>query len=182
MNTFLIREDVVKYQTVIPADEASWSELQFDGRAKGEWQRLELLVFNATQVRGNFFHLAPGCLCFDSAALDALEDLFEMAGQVLEASLGEEKEPVFILNVTEIYPVLEPSRATWRFDARTGKRLTLQKYAFRDFGFGESTLFKVAETVRGDVLTVQRDDRELGDDFISRYEASGLTGLTFVSC
>ncbi len=169
--------DVERFQTLIPKDERIWSSglLAFDGRAKGEWRSIDTYVHNPILTRGNFFHLCPGALVFDETAYGALDEALERAGEILPISV-EGGENLFLLNVTECVNALDAGSSEWRL-SRDGVRLGVKQYAFHASRLPESSLFKVPETVRGDVLAVWRGPEDEG--FIEAYRSANLTGLAF---
>lgn len=180
MKIFRIRVDVEKFQTIVPEDEGVWNSgsLEFDGKEKGggEWQSPSLFSFDPLKRRGNFFYLSPGVLVFDEKAMDVLDDILEMAGEILETELLGER--LFALNVTQCYNSLDLETTAWRIDPRSGKRLSIKQYVFHGNRFGESSIFKIPETVRAEVLTYSEvKGRE--DEFIARYQESSLEGLEF---
>lgn len=178
MRILRVKENVTSYQTLVPVDLGVWSSdaLFFEGKAKTAWEPPEVVVLNPLKKRGNFFYLIPGALVFDEEALESLRDLLEMAGQILELPLGN--ETLYILNVLECINALDSDRSVWNIDPQSSQRLSLKQYAFRRGFVLESTLFKIPETVRGEVL-VYSDLKDRGDEFMYRYLDSGLTGLEF---
>ena len=171
---FRIREDVNQFASVVTDDASLF--LEFDGRKKEEWVAPELIQFNQREPRANFMYLVAGALCFDDIALQVMGDIFEMAGQILPARL--QGDDVYILNVTEVCPALDPDASDWRISARTGERVSVAKPAFRWDMFSVSTVFKVAETCRAELYALAGvTDKD--DEFLGRYEERGLTGLEF---
>lgn len=178
MQVFRVEEDVERFQTLVPASDDIWETetLIFDGKPKSSWRPPEVVVFNPLEKRGNFFYLTPGCLVFDERVLQVMDDLLEMAGQILELPCNG--ETLYVLNVLECINALDPSSSEWRIDNRSGRRLTLKRYAFRNGFLSESSLFKIPETVRAEVL-VYSGVKDRGDEFMGRYFDSNLAGLKF---
>lgn len=178
MKIFRLDVDVARYQTLVPEDQGLWRSgiLNFDGRSKPNWTPPLVRVYNPLQERGNFFHFAAGALAFDNVAREAMSDLFERSGEVLP--LRTEGDELFVLNVTTCVNVLEHNAAVWSTSPSTGQKLRIKEYVFRPDLFPDSSVFKIPETVRGEVLTY-RGLNGPDDEFTPRYESAGLTGLGF---
>ena len=85
---------------------------------------------------------------------------------------------LFLLNVTECINALDSEASSWSTSPTTGRRLRLTTYIFRPDLLPESSLFKIPETSRGELLT-HSGLEDPADEFVSRYERAGLTGLEF---
>lgn len=155
MKVYRIDEDVNHYQYLLPADASVWStdRLTFDGTPKAEhWVPPEVYVHKPKLKRGNFFGGIVGCLLHDGTAHEKLADLFAAAGEMLP--LPHEGQMFHILNVTECINALNQQHTQWR--ASGGVKISIEKYVFHPNRIGESTLFKIPETCRGEVLVAER--------------------------
>lgn len=179
MKVFRVSPDVSSFQTLVPTDEAVWASgiLDFDCRRKEQWHPIDVVVLDPFKTRGNFFYLSPSALVFDTRAFEALDDLLEMAGEVLPLGRVNGGD-LHLLNVLECVSSLDPERSQWRVDVRTSKRLGIDRYVFRSTVLSESSVFKIPETSRAEVLTYS-GLRGQSDEFVGRYLASGLEGLRF---
>ncbi|MBN68826.1 MAG: hypothetical protein CME32_06030 [Gimesia sp.] len=178
MKVFYVREDVNIFQSIAPVDQEIWStdRLTFDVAEKPDWSPVECYVQNPKLVRGNFFYLCPGLLGFDHSVYEQMDDLFETAGQILPIDL--EGETLYGLNVLECPNALDQDRSEWKYSLHSGKRLRLRDYVFHPDRFFESSLFKIPETSRSEILSFS-DLKDQDDEFKYRYEQSGFTGLAF---
>ncbi len=178
MKVFKIKVDVSKFQSIGLVDEDLWStdKLTFDCLAKTEWEPIKCYVQNPKLSRGNFLHLCPGLLICDHKAVEDMEDIFEMAGEVLSFEL-EDGERLFGINVLECVNAIDSENTEWRVSS-SGVRTGIKRHAFHSNRLSESTLFKVPETSRAELLSYA-ELKDQGDEFKGRYEEFGLAGLVF---
>jgi len=178
MKVFKIRADVSKYQSIGLVDEDLWAtdRLTFDCSAKNDWEPIKCYVQNPKLPRGNFLHLCPGLLVCDHQTLEGMEDIFEMAGEVLSFEL-ESGDRLFGINVLECVNALDSENTEWRVSS-SGAKTGIKRHAFHRSRFSESTLFKVPETSRGELLSYA-ELKDKNDEFKGRYQELGLTGLVF---
>ena len=92
--------------------------------------------------------------------------------------LTHEGEQFFALNVTECINVLDNESTQWVYGQSTGARIRIEQYAFHADRLTETPLFKIPETSRSEILTVE-GLKDPDDEFKSRVEKMGLTGLVF---
>ncbi len=99
-----------------------------------------------------------------------------MAGEILPLPFNGHEYG--ILNITDCVNCLDDVRSEWVLGKDTGKRIRIERYVFFPDRFSESTLFKIPETRRGQLLTVEGvADPE--QEFKPTVEKLGLTGLKF---
>jgi len=175
---FRVTADTALFQALSPVDPTVWSSdrLVFDARPKREWRTLETYLLNPQLREGHFLYLCPGALVLDEHAYACMADLLERAGELLPVSLNTGRS-LFLLNVTICVDAVDVEKSEWTLSATTGKRLELKRYTMLPERLPESTLFKVVQTVRGDVLTLT--DGSAADSFIQRYRSANLSGLSF---
>ncbi len=174
MKIFRVRADVNRFQRLVFANNEDVRRSFFDGRPVENWSPVEARIFNPLLERGNFLGLVSGSLVFDQVAYDRVGDLLEAAGQVLPVWQG--KEQLFLLNVTACADALNADASGWRLDPKTRERVSLAQYAFFPDRIGESSLFKIPETIRAEVLGYT-GVKAANDEFWRRYTSSGLKGL-----
>ena len=178
MEILRIRPDVEQYQSILLSDPSAWSSgaFDFDCEKKSTWKCAKCYVHNPKLIRGNFMSLCPGFLVFDQITLDGMDDIMEMAGEILPLKVGDES--YFGLNVLECVNALDERATKWRLARDSHTKIGISEYAFHANRMSESSLFKVPETAKGDLL-VYRGLKDNDDEFIGRYERLGLTGLEF---
>ncbi len=179
MKVFQIKADVDEYQTLILDDDSLWSteHLMFDSTKKQEgWIRPKVDIYTPKLKKGNFPYLCAGLLVCDEVALEALLDLFERSGEILE--LDFDGRALYAINVLDCVNALDQEKSVWSISKRTGKRLTLKQYSFHKDRIPETPLFKIPETCRGHILTFS-GMKDPEDEFISRYQQADLQGLLF---
>jgi hypothetical protein len=175
---YRVSVDVERYQTLVPKDERIWtsSQLVFDGRRKLDWIPCETYVLNPLRTRGNFFHLCPGALVFDETAYSALDESLERSGEILPITTEGGGGQLYVLNVTECVNALDHAKAEWAYSTDGERKLGLKRYAFHLNRLPDSSLFKIPETARGDVLV---QSRALEEGFLEVYRSKELRGLVF---
>ena len=179
MKIYRVLHDVNTYQTFILTNESVYhtGELRFEGRSKIDtWQDLEVVTLNPLRPVSNFPYLAPGTIVCDQLALDKLFKFFEMAGEMLPVI--NNGQTYYALNVLECTNMLDQEKTIWETSPDTGAKLWISKYHFHPNRVLESTLFKIPETHRGDVLTYANTIFP-DDEFYYAYQKSGVTGLCF---
>lgn len=179
MRIHRIIADVNHYQSLSVENAGTWHDAQwsFDCSPKmAKWESPRLFVLHPKLKRGNFFYLSPGAIAIDLAAISQLQDLLEMSGELLPINDGG--IGCSLLNVTECINALDDDGTEWAYGKSTGARLRIQRYAFHANRLTETPLFKIPETCKSEILTVEgRKDPE--DEFKYRVEKAGLTGLVF---
>ena len=179
MNIYRIIHDVNTYQTFIPVDKSVYATgaLRFEGKSKIDaWKELDVVTLNPLRPTSNFPYLAPGTIVCDHVALDKLFKFFEMAGEMLP--LINEGKTCYALYVLECTNMLNQEKTEWEISPDTGAKLWINKHSFHPDRVLASTIFKIPETYRGDVLTYA-DAINPEDEFYYQYKQSGLTGLLF---
>ncbi len=80
-----------------------------------------------------------------------------------------------VLNVTECVNVLDDHKTEWLYENGIGP---IKKYAFHAGRLTEAPLFKIPETCRSEILTLE-GIKDPEDEFKGRVERLGLKGLIF---
>jgi hypothetical protein len=180
MKVFRVKADIDKYQLILPVSDsdAVYNMLDFDGRSKANsWESIEFYVDNPKEKEGNFFGLiGSSALICDQKTADTLTQVFYLGCELLPIHLNDRRQ-LYIVNVIDCVNVLDESRA--KFDVYDdGTRGRILDYAFHRNRFHESSLFKIPQTVRAEVLTYS-GVKSPEDEFYTAYMGSGLEGLAF---
>lgn len=179
MKIYRVIEDVNSYQGFGIDDESVWQSnlLTFDCSPKvTTWMPPTVHIHSPKLKIGSFIYLCPGALVLNAEATDTLRDLLEMSGELLP--LHFKNETYHVLNVIECANVLDDDATKWVYGASTGAKIGIQTYAFHANRLLESPLFKIPETCKAEILTVEgANDPEY--EFKGRVERLGLKGLRF---
>jgi hypothetical protein len=180
MKIFRISVDVSKFQWVLPELEGPnlLTLMQFDCKAKGaDFQRVPWYVLNPTKIRGNFFNIGPGTIGFDQKVFESgMVEIFEMAGEILAIEV-EDVGKLYILNVLECANCLDKGKSEIeRYPNGEFRRVT--QYSFHPNRLSESSLFKIPETCKIEILTFT-GLKGYEEEFKSMYEDHSFTGLSF---
>lgn len=179
VKVYRVIADVNHHQSLALKDERIWDGdlLTFDCRQKrAAWKAPEVYVLRPTLRRGSFFHLCPGALVIDAVAAAQLEEFLEMSGELL--ALPHEGDVLKVLNVTECVNALDEQRTTWVRGATSGAKIRIERYAFFPERLMEVPLFKIPETAKSEILTVE-GMKDPEDEFKFNVESLGLAGLAF---
>jgi hypothetical protein len=135
-----------------------------------------MYVFNPKKKKGNFFSLGGiGALVFDQKAHDIMLTVFDMAGEILPINVSGEN--LYILNVLECVNMLDEKNTVWDYYPDGGRGRIL-KYSFFKNRLSESSLFKIPQTSKAEILTYS-GVKDCEDEFYSLYHNNNLTGLIF---
>lgn len=179
MKIYRLRLNVKDYQWLFPEDESIWqsSMLIFDCSPKIEtWVPPKVYVLHPKLRRGNFLNLCPGAFVIDDHAAETLRDFLEMSGELLPLPLGDER--LFVFNALECTNSLNSDESQWELDKHTGARVRLREHAFYATRLTETPLFKIPETCRSEILTVDGLIHPEGE-FKHCVAANSLEGLRF---
>lgn len=177
MKVYRVRPDVNKFQHFMLEDpNIGLSEMMiFDGTLKNEkWKSPAVYITNPKQKTGHFPVLwSTATLVVDGTAFEQLQDLLEMSGELLP--LPYKGSMYHVLNVTECFNVLDENKTQWLYEQASGP---IKKYSFHASRFSESPLFKIPETCKSEILTIE-GLKDPDDEFKGRVERLGLKGLVF---
>lgn len=180
MTVYSIRVDTNTYQWIMPIvdEEQLLDLLSFNCRPRLEkWPKVEWYIYNPVQEKGNFFTLGVnGVLAFDEDVYRSdLFTLLEMSGEIIPITVGTEQ--LFLLNVLECVNMLNEEDSHWDIyeDGTKGRILNYSFYLNR---FSESSLFKIPQTCKSEILTYS-GVKEPKDEFKTLYEQLGFSGLVF---
>jgi hypothetical protein len=174
---FRIKKDVTNYQYFLPAEKASIIDLDDDCLPiKASWKPPEVYIYQPKLKQGDFFNFTSNLLIANTKAIKILASHFEMAGEILP--LYHEGIEYGVVNILECINCLNKNKTEWEIDEETGDKAWIDKYAFHPERFSESSLFKIPETSRGEILLVEG---LLAPEEEFRYlvKEAGLEGLKF---
>jgi hypothetical protein len=176
---FRVYVDVNIFQTFLPVNECFWatndSVMNCVPKMRN-WRTPEVYIFNPKRVCGDFFHFLPDALVVGASGLEKIRDILEMAGELLPINCdGVEYS---LLNVLECVNCLDVKKSEWLISKSTGEPFRLKKYRFHQNRFSESTLFKIPETAKGEILCLS-GVKDPEDEFKAQVESLGLKGLIF---
>jgi len=107
--------------------------------------------------------------------LDIMLSVFEMAGEILPIKLNG--DTLYILNVLECVNMLDDKKTKWDY-YENGDKGRILNYSFYINRFPESSILKIPETSKVDVLTYS-EVKDSQDEFYYLYKHHNLTGLVF---
>lgn len=184
VEVFRIKANPKECPWVLP-DEVKFTEqgnLIFDGTPKRDgWNPPKFYLQAPNVKRTDFFIIAAGAFAFNQAVMDhpMMAMFFEMAGELLPIEL-ETGESLYILNTTEVVNALDQEKARFRKDPSSGVVVAVEQHAFKPERFTQSSIFKIPETCRSEVLTFAgRFVNPKEDEFLENYQAAGFSGLEF---
>lgn len=181
MKVFRLEASVNDFRTLLPADEQLWSTgyLSFAGLPRRkDWHGLRAYVTNPIKPPADFMGFGSGTVAVSEEAAENSRTFFEMAGELLPVDI-EDGGRCYLLNVTECFNALDKEATKWILGAKTQQPIQIEKYEFHANRLPESTIFKIPETVKGEILVSERTGEAL-DEFKAFYEQQGFTGLKFL--
>jgi hypothetical protein len=171
MKVFRVHTDVNHYQYFLPESEDDIEELWTDGTPKGKkWKVPPLYIYKPKHKVGDFFAFSSDKLIVSARAYDVLGEHLEMAGQLFP--FQHKKTTYYFLNVTECINCLDQKKTVFYEDEAP------KKYAFHPNRFSESSLFKIPETAKGEVLLVE-GNHDPEDELRHLVEKHKLKGAVF---
>lgn len=181
MKVYRVNINPDEYQTLLPA--TSNAEIILDAQIMGgvpklnNWVPVEHYIINPLAKKGNFYSLSTGgAFACDKIAADRLRYYWEIAGELLPVFL-QNGTPLFIINITECLNCLDQENSVFDY-YKDGTKGRILKHAFHESRLSESSIFKIPETVKTQVLTYT-GVKAPHDEFYTAYMESGLKGLTF---
>jgi len=177
ISIFRIKNNVNRFQYFLTEKEEDAKTLRTDGSSKiHTWTPPPVFIYKPQLEKGNFFNFNSDILISDQKATEVLHSLFVEAGELL--FLSYKGNDYSLLNVTECIDCLDQENTKWKYDVDNSIRLMIDKYSFHTNRFPESSIFKIPETAKSELLVVNglRDPK---DEFINKVVESGLTGLSF---
>ena len=149
--------------------------MTFDGTPKAQMWSAPAVHIHEPKLKKGAFHALWGteALVVDNDAFVQIADLLEMSGEILD--LPHKGKPFYVANVTACFNVLDLGNTQWMYEKG---RLPIRKYAFHATRLEEVPLFRIPESCRSEILTVE-GTKDPDDEFKGRVERLGLKGLLF---
>lgn len=179
MIIYRIKPSLDKIQNILPVDEGFYDILTFAGEPKlPTWEPISFYVFNPLRVKANFYIFASnsGVIAMDEKAAYELSPFWGLAGELLPIYL-EDGTKLLLLNVLEIANALNQKDTVFDYYP-DGTRGRILKPVFHTNRFPESSIFKIPEVVKSNILTYS-GVKAPEDEFYTAYHESGLSGLVF---
>ena len=180
MKIYSVEVDSNKCQWIMPYvdDEVILNLLTFDCHPKVDtWINTRWYPFNPKEEVRNFFSLGTnGAFAFDEKVYKSdLFTLLEMAGEIIPINFSEQR--LYVSNVLVCVNALNENNTEWDLydDGSKGKII---KYSFYPDRISESSLFKIPETSKSEILTYS-GIKDSVDEFKAIYEYNNFTGLIF---
>lgn len=171
MKVYRIVTDVDKYQYFLTQNEKDALDLLTDCKPRAmSWKPPSVFVYEPLHKAGDFYSFSTCTLITNPEATEKLRTFLEMAGELLP--LPFESEVYTLLNVTECINCLDHDHSEWRTAEKVG---IPKRYVFHHDRFSESTIFKIPETHRADVLVLDREDGESFVDALRDHDIKGYT-------
>ncbi len=175
MRVFRIQNDLDHYQYFLLENSEDRAKLDFDCTPrKDTWRPPEVYILYPKLKASDFFQFDSSGLITSPRATAALRRHLERAGELLP--LPYAGTIYTVLNVLECIDVLDESRCEFYYTP-SGTRSGIKKYAFHRKRFTETTLFKIPQTYRSEILVVE-GMFSIGD-FRDAVRENGLRGLFF---
>lgn len=174
-----VKVDVNNFLRFLPSEEAVWvtDALQFDGRPKGSsWRCPDLYIYNPLKKAGDFSAIASGAFICNDKALSSLRYFFEASSEIL--SIKHQGQSLYVINIIDVVNCLNDEKTVWVYGDQTKAKIRIKKHEFFSNRFSESTIFKIPETAKTQILTVENMKDEI-DEFKARYRINQLSGLKF---
>ncbi|WP_066631278.1 hypothetical protein [Labilibacter marinus] len=180
MNVYSIKVDVNNYQWISPVikDGSILDYTVFNCQKKEKnLSEIEWYSINPNSKEGNFYSLGSnGAFAFDDKVYNSdLLSIFEMAGEVIPIKVKNKK--LYVLNVLECMNCLNEELSEWEIYS-DGSRGRILSYSFLRSRICESSIFKIPQTQKGEVLTYT-GIKEKSDEFMSLYQSLNFEGLVF---
>ncbi len=177
MKVYRLRNDVNRYQHFLRDDTGDdVVVLDPDCRPRaGTWSPPPVIVLDPFLEEGDFYQFDPGILITSPRATDVLRGELELAGELLP--LPYKGKEYTVLNVTECIDCLDQEGSKW-LRTSLGEEIYPLEYSFHKHRFTESSLFKIPETHKSEILVVE-GLKDPEDEFRYIVESAGLKGLIF---
>jgi len=175
---YRVQCDVNRYRYVTPEDHQTISGLGY-GLPVSRWESPQGYIYEPLLPSADFtdFALTSKWFATTAAVVARLSPMLEVAGQLLPLAVEDVDEPLQLLNVTETVNALNGKESDI-FRGPSGVVINVKRYVFHRKRLPGSSLFKIPETARREVLC-SSGLKDSHDEFKERVEEEGLTGLRF---
>lgn len=179
MKVYRIQHDVNNFQYFLPEDPNIWQTdmltMNCSSKIK-KWVPPKVYSYKPHLKIGDFWNLGTGMLVTTAKATKILATFLEMSGELLP--LPYQEEEFTILNITECINCLDHTNTKWVYGETTGAKIRIEEYAFHPDRFSESTIFKIPETCKTQILVIE-GLKNPEDEFKHIVEETGLLGIDF---
>jgi len=179
MKVYRLKVAVNEYQSFLPKDSKVWQseKMMMDCKSKkNTWNNIEFYILQTNLKKGNFFGGIPGVIIIDEIARQELTFFWEASGELLPFTYKDEK--YYLFNGLNCYDLLDDEKTEWVYGQTTKKKIRISKYEFYPERFTETPLFKIPETIKTEILTVE-GLKDSNDEFIYQVKRRNLKGLIF---
>jgi hypothetical protein len=141
------------------------------------WTPMTFAVQDPKTRKGDFFNLSGYMLACSRQRAEQLSPYLEQSGEVLPIEVEGSSEPHVLWNILACADVLDEGRS--RIAMLTPQiRGDIEQYAFRPDALASAPrVFRLPQALHLVYASTKIEDS--GDDFVSRYQKLGLTGLRF---
>lgn len=169
MKVYRLDNDGNHYQYFLTEDENDEVKLITDCTPLAStWEPPPVYIYKPRLKAGDLYNFHGGSLIFSPAATEKLRTFLEMAGELLP--LPFESQVYTLLNVTECINCLDRKNTKWRYAEDSWP---IDHYAFHRNRFSESTIFKIPETCKAEVLVLDREDGDSIVDALREHDIKG---------
>ncbi len=176
---YRVQCDVNRYRYVLPEDTQAISGLGYGLPVTG-WDTPQGYIYEPLLPSSDFtdFGLISSWFATTAAVVARLSPMLEVAGQLLPLAVEDVDEPLQLLNVTETVNALNGKESDI-FRGPSGAVIRVKQYVFHRSRLPESSVFKIPETARSEVLC-SSGRKDSHDEFKERVEEEGLVASTEV--
>lgn len=179
MRVYRVRGEVNDYQALLAHDSDIWKTdaLRLNGTPRTDGWIPPRVYSDQPRLKTPDIWTLVGCagLVFPEEVIGPLDVILGRAGELLP--LPYHGKNLFLLNILQDINCLDSDRSRWVGEEH-GRRSAVKTYEFHPNRIPESTLFKIPETDRAEVLCAEGIlDRE--DEFKAVVEDAGWKGLRF---
>jgi len=181
MKILSVQTDINKYQLILPLSDSDevYDMLDFNGNSKlNIWKPLTFFIDNPLNRKADFFSfIGSSAFACNKLATDKLMRFWSLSAELLPINLEDGTE-LFIVNVIDCVNALDQENVEYDYYDDGSRSNRILKYSFHKNRFHESSIFKIPETAKTQILTYV-GVKTSEDEFYTAYNQSGLEGLVF---
>jgi hypothetical protein len=176
VKVFRVAADVNHYQYLLPSDSDAPGVYDFDCTPKEAWSPPDVYSEEPLLREGDIwgYGMIESAWAVRPGAIEVLKWLLSDAGELLALLYSNKR--FALLNVMQCVNCLDQDKTEWEIGETTGKPIRIEKYAFHGSRLPESSIFKIPETRRGEILCYEgvKDPDDEFKPFVERHEITGL--------
>ena len=178
MRVFRAEAHVNRYQYLLPSDSDAAGVYDFDCTSKADWIPPSVFSYEPLLREGDIwgYGMISSTWAVAPRAFEILKWLLSDAGEVLPLPFSNRR--FALLNVTQCVNCLDQENTEWEFGETTHQPIRIERYAFHEERMPESSIFKIPETRRGEILCYE-GLKDPDDEFKTFVERHDITGVTF---